>query len=148
VKSGYKGVTEFRSMRQKSKLIQNKMEAAFVFVVFFLSVFGVFYLYITTRNRERMAMIEKGVDPALFASARLPKVNNGGAISRVKFTLKAGMFIIGIGIGFVVSVFFNETIDHNVYPLLVMGIIFICGGAGLVSGFYMGRSLEKKEVKE
>jgi hypothetical protein len=135
-------------MRQKSKLIQNKMEAAFVFVVFFLSVFGVFYLYITTRNRERMAMIEKGVDPALFASVRMPKALNGGANSRIKFTLKAGMFLIGIGIGFVVSVFFNDTVDHEIFPIMVMGIIFICGGAGLVSGFYMGRNLDKKDVKE
>jgi hypothetical protein len=135
-------------MRQKSKLIKNIMEAAFVFVVFFLSIFGVFYLYITTRNRERMAMIEKGVDPALFSSVRQPRVRNGAGVgSGVKFTLKTGMFLIGIGIGFVISVLFEGMVDHNIFPLLVMGVIFICGGSGLVAGFYMGRHLEKKDVK-
>jgi hypothetical protein len=93
-----------------------------------------------------MAMIEKGVDPALFSSVRQPRALKGsGAGSGIKFTLKAGMFIIGIGIGFVISVLFGNTVEHNVFPLLVMGSIFICGGAGLVSGFYMGRQLEKKE---
>jgi hypothetical protein len=125
------------------------MEAAFVFVVFFLSIFGVFYLYITTRNRERMAMIEKGVDPALFSSVRQPRALKGSSRgSGVKFTLKAGMLLIGIGVGFVISVLFNGILEHDVYPLLVMGVIFICGGAGLVAGFYMGRNLEKKEVVE
>lgn len=125
------------------------MEAAFVFVVFFLSIFGVFYLYITTRNRERMAMIEKGVDPALFSAVRQPRALKGNGIgSGVKFTLKSGMFIIGIGIGFVISVLFSGMLDRDIYPLLVIGVIFICGGAGLVAGFYMGRNLEKKDIKE
>jgi hypothetical protein len=68
--------------------------------------------------------------------------------SGMKFTLKSGMFIIGIGVGFVISVLFNGMLEQEFYALLVVGIIFICGGAGLVSGFYMGRNLEKKDLKE
>ncbi len=125
------------------------MGLTIVFIVFFLSIFGVFYLHITTRNRERMAMIEKGVDPALFSSARMPKAVRGGSISSgVKFTLKTGMLFIGVGIGTVISVFFSGTLPHDIYPLLVFGIIFVCGGAGLVAGFYMGRNLDKKDMKE
>lgn len=125
------------------------MEAAFVFVVFIVSLFGVFYLFISTRNRERMAMIEKGVDPALFSSVRMPRSPKGRSNgSGVKFTLKSGMLIIGMGIGCVISVFFNGQVHQPVYSLLVIGIIFICGGSGLVAGFYMGRNLEKKDIKE
>lgn len=125
------------------------MGPTIVFIGFFLSVFGAFYLYITTRNRERMAMIEKGVDPALFSSVRMPKVVRGGSVSSgIKFTLKTGMLFIGIGIGMVVSIFFNDTVDHDIYPLLVFGIIFVFGGAGLIAGYYMGRNLEKKDMKE
>ncbi len=124
------------------------MAPAFVFIAFFASIFGIFYLYITTRNRERMAMIEKGVDPALFSSVRLPKTARGGASSGFKFTLKAGMLFIGVGIGMVVSIFFDGMVDHQIYPLLVFGIIFISGGAGLIAGYYMGRNLEKKDMKE
>ncbi len=124
------------------------MEPAIVFIVFFLTIFGVFYLYITTRNRERMAMIEKGVDPALFSSVRLPKTVRGSSSSGFKFTLKAGMLFISIGIGMVVSIFFNDTVDHEIYPLLVFGIIFVFGGTGLIAGYYMGRNLEKKDAKD
>lgn len=125
------------------------MAPALVFIVFFLSIFGVFYLHITTRHRERMAMIEKGVDPALFSSIRLPQPPKGSRSgSGFKFSLKSGMLIIGIGIGFVISVLFNGVLDREFYPLLVIGIIFICGGSGLIAGFYMGRNLEKKDRVE
>ncbi|MFA5817277.1 MAG: DUF6249 domain-containing protein [Bacteroidales bacterium] len=125
------------------------MEVAFVFVAFIISLFGVLYLFITTRNRERMAMIEKGVDPALFSANREPRSLKGSSRgSGVKFTLKSGMLIIGMGIGCVISVLFNGLIHQPVYSLLVIGIIFICGGSGLVAGFYMGRNLEKKDAKE
>lgn len=124
------------------------MVPGLIFIAFFACVFGVFYLYITTRNRERMAMIEKGADPALFSTGRNPKPLKGGYGSGFKFSLKLGMLIIGIGVGFVISVLFNDFLDRDVYPLLVIGIIFVCGGAGLVSGFYMGRNLEKKDTKE
>lgn len=125
------------------------MSVAIIFIALFASVYGVFYLYINTRNRERMAMIEKGIDTALFSSEREPKTLKARKTgSGIKFTLKSGMLIIGVGIGFVVSVLFNGLLDRDVYPLLVIGVIFICGGAGLVSGFYMGRNLEKKDVVE
>ncbi len=31
-------------------------------IVFFGAIFGIFYLYITARNKERLSMIEKGAD--------------------------------------------------------------------------------------
>lgn len=125
------------------------MSVAIIFIALFASVYGVFYLYINTRNRERMAMIEKGIDTALFSQEREPKTLKARKTgSGIKFTLKSGMLIIGVGIGFVVSVLFNGLLDRDVYPLLVIGVIFICGGAGLVSGFYMGRNLEKKDGAE
>ena len=36
----------------------------------FAMMFGFAYLFFTTRNRERMAMIEKGVDSSLFRRKR------------------------------------------------------------------------------
>ena len=89
------------------------------------------------------------VDPAQFFAVRQPRASKGSRVdSGMKFTLKAGTFIIGIGIGFVISVLFDGLRESDVYPLLVMGLLFICGGAGLLAGFYMGRHLDKKEMKE
>ena len=39
-----------------------------VVVLVLATVFGIFYLYFTTRNRERMALIEQGMDPNLANS--------------------------------------------------------------------------------
>jgi len=123
------------------------MPVAFVFVALFASVFGVFYLFITTRNRERMAMIEKGVDLAFFWGANAPKAIKGRSNgSFVKFSLKSGMLLIGMGVGFVISVLFSEVIrSEDLFALLACGIVFICGGMGMVAGFYMGRNLDKKD---
>ena len=35
-------------------------------IVLFLVIFGIFYLYYSTRNRERLALIDKGVDAGIF----------------------------------------------------------------------------------
>lgn len=37
-------------------------------VLALLTVFGIFYLYFTSKNKERMALIEKGMDPNLAKS--------------------------------------------------------------------------------
>lgn len=93
-------------------------------------------------------MLEKNVDPILFSSSRQIKKMAGESGSAMKFTLKLGMFLIGIGVGFVLSVLFRGLVEENNFPFLVMGTIFIFGGAGLVAGFYMGRQLEKNDTKE
>ena len=45
-----------------------------VVVLILLTVFGIFYLYITSKSRERMALIEKGMDPNLAKSHFLTQV--------------------------------------------------------------------------
>ena len=45
------------------------MEVA-VLAIIFGSIFGVFYLYFSTRNKERLALIEKGADAKIFASGK------------------------------------------------------------------------------
>ena len=42
------------------------MEVLIAFIAFFATVFGIYYVHITTRNKERMALIEKGADASLF----------------------------------------------------------------------------------
>lgn len=45
-----------------------------VVVLVLLSIVAIFYLYITARNRERLALIEKGMDPNLARSDFWPQV--------------------------------------------------------------------------
>ena len=42
------------------------MEVAIVFMFLFAVIFGIFYLFYSTRNKERLALIEKGTDASIF----------------------------------------------------------------------------------
>lgn len=132
------------------------MATALVFVAFFASVFGVFYLYFTTRNRERMSMIDKGVDASQLTVQRQPVAKRQGTSFR--FSLKAGCLIVGTGIGFIVSyilfvsMFPSGTHDYRIqdtmFPLMVVGIVFLFGGLGLVTGYFLGRKMDKADFKD
>ena len=101
----------------------------------FASVFGIIYIYLMTRNKERMALIEKGASAELF--------NN--PIKVGEWALKLGIMAIGIGIGIVVANLFvsAELLEEEVaFP----SMIFIFAGVGLVTSYYMiGRN--RKESK-
>jgi amino acid transporter len=127
------------------------MEVALTFIAFFASVFGIFYFYFATRNRERLSLIEKGANSSLFFSGKTKEPRS--RVSSLRFSLKAGSLIIGTGIGFVISYLMYLGIDQSrttddLFALLVVGIVFVCGGLGLVTGYYLGRKLDKADFKE
>jgi len=106
------------------------MEVLIGFIVFFAMVFGIYYMYYTTRNKERMALIEKGVDASLF------KTGSAKGESRNIFSpLKIGLFMIGLGIGAVAGYFVGALGMHQgaSYP----SMIFIFGGLGLLVYYLM-----------
>jgi hypothetical protein len=45
-----------------------------VFILVLLTIFGIFYLYYTSKTKERLALIEKGMDPNLANSDFLTQV--------------------------------------------------------------------------
>jgi len=89
-------------------------------IAMFLSLFGIMYVYFTTRNRERMAMIEKGADPGLFQR----KQGNGGAI-------KLGMFLVGIALGILTGNVLAETTSLK-EEVAYFSMIFMFSGLSLV----------------
>jgi len=100
----------------------------------FAMVFGIVYMAITSRNRERMALIERGADPTLFETKK--KATSG--------TMKAGLFLLGIGLGIVVAYLLTSGggMDEDAaYPAM----IFIFGGLALVVSFLWQRKQEKED---
>ena len=100
----------------------------------FTMVFGIVYL----RNRERMAMIERGMDPRL----NKPKSSGYNTIA-----LTWGLLLIGAGIG----LFLAYLLDHTVFqsfntneenPAIYFALIAIFGGAGL----FLSYRIEKKDA--
>ena len=107
-------------------------------VSFFLAVFGVFYLYLSTRNRERLALIEKGVDASIFMGNRSKEKTPIFKIVLLNLSLLA----MGIGIGAFAAlllVTYTSLDENGVYPAL----IFFCAGAALFIGFNMTKKLDK-----
>lgn len=91
--------------------------------IVFASLFGIFYVYIGTRNKERMALIEKGADASLFATKKKNFRN---------ITLKIGMLAVGIGIGILIgSILSSYTVLNG--EVAFPSMIFLFGGLFLVA---------------
>jgi hypothetical protein len=111
------------------------MEGLVGFIAFFATVFGVLYVYYTTRNKERMALIEKGADASLFNTGKegLKSVFNWN-----KLTLKIGMLAMGIALGIMAGAIMSNAgiLDEDAnYPAM----IFFFGGLSLVLFYVIDR---------
>jgi len=113
------------------------MEAGAVIIpiVFFGVIFGIFYLYVSARNRERLALIEKGAEASIFYG----KDRRVTPIWKV-IVINFALLLMGIGVGIFIAAIMHQTmgVDEEVaYP----GTIFLMSGIGLFSGFYLTKKL-------
>jgi hypothetical protein len=102
----------------------------------FALIFGIVYL----RNRENMALIEKGMNPRTGSSGPRPFIY-----------LKYGLLLVGAGLGLLIAYLIDNQMDHKaispggeVYykdnPAIYFALIGVGGGLGLVISFL----IEKK----
>ncbi|PTN07517.1 DUF6249 domain-containing protein [Mangrovibacterium marinum] len=101
------------------------LEDILIPISFFAFIFASIYIHLTTRNKERMAMIEKGADPSLFKSKA------GGSMF---FTLKAGLLFIGVAIGVLFGSLLANAAGMDEGTAYV-SMIFLFGGIALVIGY-------------
>ena len=107
-----------------------------VFISLFFVLFGIAYLHYSTRNKERLALIEKGMDAGIFQSKK-----ETPPIWKV-FVLNISLLLMGIGLGILMGLLIQESLDfYN--DALFPALIFLMAGAGLMAGFFM----TKKYVK-
>jgi hypothetical protein len=112
------------------------METLVAFIALFATVFGIYYVHITTRNKERMALIEKGADASLFNTG---KEGQKPFINWNKFTLKTGMFLMGIALGIIAGATLSNAgvlYKDADYPAM----IFFFGGLSLVLFYVVDRN--------
>lgn len=105
----------------------------------FAMIFGIVYLIYSTRNRERLALIEKGVDASIFLKGKI----NGGSAWKI-FVVNLAFLLIGSGVGIFLALIittYTALNDGAVYP----SIIFIMAGIGLLVGFKTAKDLDKEE---
>lgn len=111
-----------------------------VIPIIFGVILAIAYLYFSTRNKERLALIEKGGDASIFVRGK----RSGTAPIWKIIILNLALLLIGIGAAiFIASILhYSLGVDEEVaYP----GTIFMLAGAGLFAGFTMTKKLEKED---
>ena len=113
--------------------MSGELVAITMFVGAFALVFGIRYFL----NKEKMAMIERGIDPGLRKATPKPFIS-----------LKFGLLMVGLGLGLLVALFtvrgvFGPDIsnaEEGQAVAVYFGSIFIFGGLGLITSYV----IEKK----
>ena len=100
----------------------------------FAAVFGIVFVVISARNRERLAMIDKGVNPKDFLVSK----------SNIYGTIKWALLLVGVGLG----LFFGSILDtYTRVPepsAYFAGALFF-GGIGLAVAFLITRKAKNGE---
>ena len=115
------------------------MEAIIVGIIFG-TLFGIAYLHYSTRNKERLALIEKGADASIFVRGKKGMVTPVWKI----FVINLALLAIGIGLGIFLAgiLTYNFGIHDGIaFP----GTILTMGGIGLFVGFKITNSILEKE---
>jgi hypothetical protein len=114
------------------------MEDIGILLVIFGSFFGIFYLFFSTRNKERLALIEKGVDASIFMKGH---AKNTAPFWKV-IILNLSLLLIGIGLGVFLALTLEAytTFGDAIYP----ASIFLMAGIALFIGFTLTKKLDKE----
>ena len=97
------------------------------------------YWTVTSKHKEKMAMIERGIAPDENASDRQP--NRYGS-------LRNGILMIGLAIGTIAGIFLARTMreEYEMF-LIIVAMIVVCGGIALTSYFFISKKLMEQEEK-
>jgi L-cystine uptake protein TcyP (sodium:dicarboxylate symporter family) len=107
------------------------IQEVIITLVAFAALFGIAYVFLMTRHRERMAMLERGVDASVFAPPR----------KSFSLTLKFGMLFVGIALGILAG-----NLLHGHYGMgeewAIVSMVFLMGGFALIANFLIERKLK------
>lgn len=98
-------------------------------------IFGsiVAIVYIGTRRKERMAMLEKGVDASVFFSK---KTNSN------EYSLKYGLLLIGVALGILVGNLLSASEPFaEAQEAAYFSMIFLFGGMALLINYFIARKM-------
>ena len=106
--------------------------------IIFGVIFGIFYLYFSTRNKERLALIEKGADASIFGIGK----SHTAPIWKI-LILNIALLLMGIGAGIIIGGIVWKNF-HVASDIAMPGSIFLMAGTGLLIGFFLTKKLDKE----
>lgn len=97
------------------------------------------YWTVTSKHKEKMAMIERGIAPDENASDRQPNRYS---------SLRNGLLMIGLAIGTIAGIFLARTMkeEYEMF-LIIVAMIVVCGGIAFTSYFFISKKLMEQEEK-
>ena len=109
-----------------------------IFIALFSVVFGITYLYFSTRNKERLALIDKGMDGSVFSQGR----KHTQPFWKV-LILNLALLLMGIGAGVMLGGILSDLggVDEDI---AMPGAIFLLAGTGLLIGFFITRKMDNQ----
>ncbi len=102
-------------------------------------IFGaiVTIVYLGVRRKERMAMLEKGVDASVFFSKKT---------SSNEYSLKYGLLLIGLAIGILFgNLLANSEPFAEGEEAAYFSMIFLFGGLALLINYFIARKMFNEE---
>ncbi|MEM6718776.1 MAG: DUF6249 domain-containing protein [Bacteroidota bacterium] len=98
-------------------------------------IFGMYYLYISSRNKERLALIEKNAEANIFFNTKKSLTPTWKVL-----VINFAILMMGIGLGIFIGYMLHTVLllpEEVAYP----GTIFFVGGAALFTGFFVTKKL-------
>jgi hypothetical protein len=111
------------------------MEDVLIPLVVFAALFGIIFVIVSARNRERMAMIEKGVNPQDFMTTKKPSIYG---------ILKWALLLVGIGLGLFLGSLLETYTEVPEEPAYFACALFF-GGLGLATAFLITKKAPDQE---
>lgn len=105
-----------------------------LFIAGFGMIFGIRYLI----NKEKMAMIERGINP-----------NEGQSAPKPFLSLKFGLLLVGLGLGLLVALMTSSLLHllEKEAVAVYFGFIAIFGGLGLICSYIIEKKWLDEQVK-
>lgn len=115
-------------------MLEEVIMGAFAMTGFFGSIILGLYLYFTTRHKERMSLIDHGLDASVFSPGK--KAFSSSA-------LKFGLLFLGVGVGIMVGTLLSAMGLQEEPSYFSSMLIF--GGLGLISYYRIERKRNEAE---
>lgn len=109
-------------------------------ILVLLIIFGsiVTIIYLGIRRKERMAMMERGVDPAIFHSP----------IKKNTMALKYGILLVGVALGILMGKFLATTAAFMYEEeVAYFAMIFFFGGLSLLVYHFLSKKMNAEDNK-
>jgi len=101
--------------------------------IIFSTIYGLFFLFV--RRRERLTMMERGYDPAVFYKEK--PANHYSS-------LKYGMLLVGVGLGILIGNIIAATSSLH-EEVSFFSMVFLFGGTALVLNYIIEKREKSKQ---